>query len=31
MELDRGNWVIRLTAHAPDGTLFERRLALRVD
>ena len=31
MELDRGNWVIRLTARAPDGTLFERRLALRVD
>jgi nitrogen fixation protein FixH len=30
MELEPGNWNIRLTAHAPDGTPFERRIVLRV-
>jgi nitrogen fixation protein FixH len=31
MELAPGNWNIRLTAQAPDGTLFERRVVLRID
>ncbi len=31
MTLAPGNWNIRLTARAPDGTAFERRVPLRVD
>jgi nitrogen fixation protein FixH len=30
LDLGPGNWNIRLTAHAPDGTLFERRMVLPV-
>jgi nitrogen fixation protein FixH len=31
LDLGPGNWNIRLTAHAPDGTLFARRVVLRVN
>ena len=30
LTLDAGHWLVRLTATAPDGTLFERRIPLSV-